>query len=137
MAMTMVKVPFLDLAAQYRGLAVEIREAITQVLESTQFVGGPFLERFEAEFASYIGATWAVGVSSGTSALELALKATDIGLGDEVIVPANTFFATAEAVSNVGAKPVFADVDPTTFHLDVASAERMITRHTRAIIPVH
>ena len=132
-----LEVPFLDLKAQYRVLAPEIKDAVGDVLESAQFVGGPYVENFEQEFASYIGARYAVGVSSGTSALELALKVAGIGPGDEVLVPANTFFATAEAVSNVGASPVFTDVDATSFHLDVNSAERMITSRTRAIIPVH
>ena len=132
-----IEVPFLDLKAQYRALAPEINRAVADVLESAQFVGGPFVENFEQEFASYIGTRYAVGVSSGTSALELALKVAGIGPGDEVLVPANTFFATAEAISNVGAKPVFTDVDADSFHLDVNSAERMITSRTRAIIPVH
>src|SRR5712675_735851 len=132
-----LEVPFLDLKAQYRALAPEINGAVASVLESTQFIGGPFVENFEQEFASYIGARYAIGVSSGTSALELALKVAGIGPGDEVLVPANSFFATAEAVSNVGAKPVFIDVDATSFHLDVNSAERMTTSRTRAIIPVH
>ena len=132
-----LEVPFLDLKVQYRALAPEINGAVASVLESTQFIGGPFVENFELEFASYIGATYAIGVSSGTSALELALKVADIGPGDEVLVPANSFFATAEAVSNVGAKPVFTDVDAASFHLDLHSAERMITSRTRAIIPVH
>jgi dTDP-4-amino-4,6-dideoxygalactose transaminase len=132
-----LEVPFLDLKAQYLALATEINRAVATVLESAQFVGGPFVENFEEEFASYIGARYAIGVSSGTSALELALKVAGIGPGDEVLVPANTFFATAEAVSNVGAKPVFTDVDATSFHLNVSSAEKMITPRTRAIIPVH
>jgi dTDP-4-amino-4,6-dideoxygalactose transaminase len=132
-----VEVPFLDLKAQYRSLAPEINGAVADVLESAQFVGGSFVESFEQEFSSYIGARYAVGVSSGTSALELALKVAGIGPGDEVLVPANTFFATAEAVSNVGAKPVFTDVDAASVHLDVNSAEKMITSRTRAIIPVH
>src|SRR5437588_11366947 len=132
-----LEVPFLDLKAQYRALEPEISRAVATVLESAQFVSGPSVENFEREFASYIGARYAVGVSSGTSALELALKVADIGPGDEVLVPANTFFATAEAVSNVGAKPVFTDVDAASFHLDVNSAEKMITARTRAIIPVH
>src|SRR5437660_7476684 len=132
-----LEVPFLDLKAQYHALAPEINRSVTSVLESAQFVGGPFVENFEQEFASYIGARYAVGVSSGTSALELALKVAGIEPGDEVLVPANSFFATAEAVSNVGAKPVFSDVNPRTFHLDIASAERMLTSQTRAIIPVH
>ena len=132
-----LEVPFLDLKAQYRVLEPEIQRAVASVLESAQFVGGPFVDNFEQEFAAYIGARYAVGVSSGTSALELALKVAGIGPGDEVLVPANTFFATAESVSNVGAKPVFTDVDAACFHLDVNSAERMITSRTRAIIPVH
>jgi len=132
-----LEVPFLDLKAQYRALESEITRAVADVLESAQFVGGRFVENFEQDFASYIGARYAIGVSSGTSALELALKVACIGPGDEVLVPANTFFATAEAVSNVGAKPVFTDVDATSFHLDVSSAERMITSRTRAIVPVH
>ena len=132
-----LEIPFLDLKAQYRALAPEINRAVTSVLESAQFVGGAFVENFEQEFASYIGARYAVGVSSGTSALELALKVAGIGPGDEVLVPANSFFATAEAVSNVGAEPVFTDVDAASFHLDINSAERMITSRTRAIIPVH
>ncbi len=132
-----LEVPFLDLKAQYRALAPEVNRAVTDVLESAQFVGGPSVENFEQEFASYIGARYAIGVSSGTSALELALKVADIVPGDEVLVPANSFFATAEAVSNVGAKPVFTDVDAASFHLDLHSAERMITSRTRAIIPVH
>jgi dTDP-4-amino-4,6-dideoxygalactose transaminase len=132
-----VKVPFVDLKAQHRSLQSEIHHALAAVLESAQFVSGIWIERFEKEFAAYVGAECAVGVSSGTSALELALKVAGIGPGTEVIVPANSFFATAEAVSNVGARPVFADVDPITFHLDAASAERVITARTRAVIPVH
>jgi dTDP-4-amino-4,6-dideoxygalactose transaminase len=134
---TQVHVPFVDLNAQYRSIKEEIAEAIDQVLESARFVGGPWVENFEDDFARFVGCKYAIGMSSGTSALELALKSAGIGPGDEVVVPAFTFFATAEAVSNVGAKPVFADVDPETFHLDVASAERALTSRTRAIICVH
>ncbi len=132
-----VRVPFLDLKAQYASIKEEVHEAVHAVLESGHFVGGEWVEKFEQEFARFVGAKYAVAVSSGTSALELALKAAGIRPGDEVIVPANSFFATAEAVSNVGAKPVFADVDPCTFHLDAASAESLITPKTRAILPVH
>ena len=132
-----VRVPFLDLKAQYASIKEEVHEAIHAVLESGHFVGGEWVEKFEQEFAQFVGAKYAVAVSSGTSALELALKAAGIHPGDEVIVPTNSFFATAEAVSNVGAKPVFADVDPCTFHLDAASAESLITSQTRAILPVH
>ena len=157
------QVPFVDLKAQYASIREEMDEAmslfnlghltiehrasakpfhvddyaIRRVLESAHFVGGESVERFEQEFARAVGAKYCLGMSSGTSALELALKAAGIGAGDEVIVPANSFFATAEAVSNVGGRPVFADVCAETFHLDIASAERVVTPKTRAIIPVH
>ncbi len=132
-----LRVPFLDLKAQYCSIKHEILEAVHAVLDSGHFVGGEWVEKFEEEFARSVGAKFAIGLSSGTAALELALKAADIGPGDEVIVPANSFFATPEAVSNVGAKPVFADVNPLTFHLAPASVERHLTRETRAIVPVH
>jgi len=132
-----VTVPFLDLKPQLEFLREEVMEAINQVLASGQFVGGEWVERFEEQFARFVGSRYAIGVGSGTAALELALKAAQIGVDDEVILPANSFFATAEAVSNVGAQPIFADVDPTTFHLDLASTESLITAKTRAIIPVH
>lgn len=131
------QVPFVDLKAQYASIREEIDGAIRGVVESAHFVGGETLERFEQEFARTVGAKYCLGMSSGTSALELALKAAGIGRDDEVIVPANSFFATAEAVSNVGGRPIFADVNADTFHLDIASAERVITPKTRAIIPVH
>ncbi len=131
------RVPFLDLKAQYHSIRDEIDDALNRVLESAHYVGGEYVERFEEEFAAYVGARYAVALGSGTAALELMLRAYGIGPGDEVIVPANTFFATAEAVSNVGATPVFADVNPHTLHLDPASAEQRITTSTRAIIPVH
>jgi dTDP-4-amino-4,6-dideoxygalactose transaminase len=130
-------VPFVDLGAQYSTIHEEVNDAIRAVLDSCHFVGGTYVEKFEEEFSRFVGAKFAVGVSSGTSALELALKASGIGFGDDVIVPANSFFATAEAVSNVGARPVFADVDPITFHLDINSVRRVRTPKTRAIIPVH
>ena|SRR5580698_1247381 len=132
-----VKVPFVDLKAQFASIGAEVQEAIHDVLQSAQFVGGPWVERFEREFAAYLGCKYVVGVSNGTSALELALKAAGIKPGDDVIVPANSFFATPEAVSNVGARPVFADVDERTFCLDVASAEAVRTPQTRAVMPVH
>ena len=132
-----LEVPFVDLKAQYGSIKSEILEVVREVFDSGHFVGGEYVEKFEEEFARFASAKFAVGVSSGTSALELALKAANIGSGDEVIVPANSFFATAEAVSNIGATPVFADVNPQTFHLDAADVERRITMKTRAIIPVH
>ncbi len=132
-----VRVPFLDLKAQYASIKEEVGEAVHAVLDSGHFVGGEFVEEFEDAFARYVEAKYAVGVGSGTAALELALRAAGIRPGHEVIVPANSFFATAEAVSNVGATPVFADVHPWTFHLDATSVERHLTARTRAIVPVH
>lgn len=132
-----IPVPFLDLKAQYACIKPEIDEAVHSVLDSTRYVAGEWVGKFEAEFAAFVGTKHAVGVGSGTAALELALKAANIGPSDEVIVPANSFIATAEAVSNIGAKPVFADVAPSTSHVEVASIERAITNKTRAIIPVH
>ena len=131
------RVRFLDLQAQYASIKGEIEEAVHAVLESGHFVGGEWIEKFENEFAQYTGAKYALAVGSGTAALELAFKAAHIGPGDEVIVPANSFFATAEAVSNIGATPVFADVDPVTFHLNAATVEPHLTPKTRAIVPVH
>jgi len=132
-----VRVPFVDLKAQHRALHGELEAAFVEIVRTAYFVGGPRVRQFEEEFAGFVGAPYAVGMSSGTSALELALKVAGIGPGDDVIVPANTFFATAEAVSNIGARPVFADVDAVTFHIDLASCADVITPKTRAIIPVH
>jgi dTDP-4-amino-4,6-dideoxygalactose transaminase len=132
-----VTIPFLDLNSQFESIRNDIVDAVDRVLVSGQFVGGEWVELFEEQFARFVGSRYAIGVGSGTAALELALKTARIDAGDEVIVPANSFFATAEAVSNVGARPVFGDVDPMTFHLDVNSVERMITSRTRAIIAVH
>lgn len=134
---TEARVPFINLKAQYRSIRLEIQEAVNRVLDTAHYIGGEWVERFEEEFAAYVGARYAVALGSGTAALELVLRATGIGPGDEVIVPANTFFATAEAVSCIGATPVFADVDPQTLHLSAASAESVLTSRTRAIIPVH
>jgi dTDP-4-amino-4,6-dideoxygalactose transaminase len=132
-----MQIPFVDLKAQYSSIKEEIDGAVHAVLDSARYVSGEWVEKFENEFARYVGAKYAIGVGSGTAALELALKAAHIGPGDEVIVPANSFIATAEAVSNIGAKARFADVDPTTFHLDAASVEQALTPKTRAVIPVH
>ena len=129
--------PLVDLKAQYETVHAEIAEAIGGVLESACYIGGTAVEAFEDEFSRFVGAKYCIGVSSGTAALELALRAAGIGPGDEVIVPANSFFATAEAVSNVGAMPLFADVDPITFLLDLRSVESLTTTRVRAVIPVH
>jgi dTDP-4-amino-4,6-dideoxygalactose transaminase len=132
-----VKVPFVDLKAQLASIREEIADSIARVLDSAHFIGGDWVERFEEQFARFVGAGYAVGVSSGTAALELSLKCLQIGPGDEVVVPANSFFATAEAVSNVGATPVFADVDAETFQLNLESVESVTTLRTSAICPVH
>lgn len=130
-------VPFVDLQAQYREIRAEVDAAIARVVESASFVLGREVEAFEAAFAAYTGARFCVGVSNGTAAIQLALMACGVGPGSEVIVPANTFFATAEAVSTAGATPVFVDADPTSYTIDTEKIERAITERTRAIIPVH
>ncbi len=130
-------VPMLDLKQQYASIREEVQRALAEVFESQQFILGPQLRALEAEIASYLGTRFAVGVGSGTDALLLSLRAMGIGPGDEVIVPAFTFFATAECVSLLGATPVFADIEPRTFTLDPEDTASRITPRTRAIIPVH
>ena len=130
-------VPLLDLKAQNGALDGELRAAFERVMRSGQFILGPEVEKFELELAVSVGARHALGVSSGTDALLLALMALGIGPGDEVICPSFTFFATAGCVSRVGAKPVLCDSSPVTFNLDLRDAEKRITPRTRAIIPVH
>jgi dTDP-4-amino-4,6-dideoxygalactose transaminase len=132
-----MKVPFLNLKAQYEGIAQEVEQSIKEVLASCAFSGGPYVERFEGEFASFCGAQHAVGVSSGTEALLLALLALGVGRGDEVITAPNSFIATAEAISLAGAEPVFVDVEEGSFTMDPALLERAITPRTKAVIPVH
>jgi dTDP-4-amino-4,6-dideoxygalactose transaminase len=131
------RIPLVDLAAQYPEIRADIDAAIARILDSTAFILGREVADFEAAFASFIGARGAVGVASGTAALHLALRATGIGPGDEVITTAHTFIATAEAISHAGATPVFVDIDPATFNLDPALVEAAITPRTRAIVPVH
>jgi dTDP-4-amino-4,6-dideoxygalactose transaminase len=130
-------VNLLDLKAQNGALEGELRAAFERVVRSGHFILGPEVEKFERELAASIGARHALGVSSGTDALLLALMALGIGPGDEVICPSFTFFATAGCVSRVGAKPVFCDSSPVTFNLDLRDAEKRVTPRTRAIIPVH
>jgi dTDP-4-amino-4,6-dideoxygalactose transaminase len=132
-----LQVPFVDLAAQYPTIAPEINEAVAKVILSTDFILGREVGLFEEEFATYCEAKYAVGVDSGTSALELALRAYEIGPGDEVITAANTFIASALAISHAGAKPVLVDVDPYTYTIDVAQIAKAITSRTKAILPVH
>ena len=132
-----MKVPFLDLKAQYTAIKNEIDEAIAQVIDTCAFAGGPFVEKFEYEFAQLCNCEHAIGVGSGTEALWLSLSALGIGKGDEVITVPNTFIATAEAISLCGAKPVFVDIDENSYNMDVVQIRGAITRKTKAIIPVH
>jgi UDP-2-acetamido-2-deoxy-ribo-hexuluronate aminotransferase len=130
-------IPMLDLKAQYAAIRDEIQTALNSVFESQQFILGPTLGKFEIEIAEFLGAGFAVGVASGTDALILALRAANVGPGDEVIVPGFSFLATAECASLLGATPVFADIVPQSFTLDPKSVVKKITGRTRAIIPVH
>jgi len=130
-------IPFIDLAAQHRGLERPIREAFARMLEGADFILGEEVEAFEREFASFLGVRHAVGVASGLDAITLALWGLQIGKGDEVIVPANSFISTALAVSAAGAKPVLVDVDPVRYTIDPQLAAKAVTRKTKAIVPVH
>ncbi|HEX8112153.1 MAG TPA: DegT/DnrJ/EryC1/StrS family aminotransferase [Kofleriaceae bacterium] len=135
--MTTVTVPFVDVPALIRPSRAEYLAAFERLLDTGGFIGGPAVNEFEAAFAAYCGAPYAIAVRTGTDALVLALRALGIGVGDEVITAANSFFATAEAISHAGAKPVLADVDDATLLLDPADVARRVTRRTRAVIPVH
>lgn len=131
-----MNVPFVDLKAQYASIKPAVTAAIDDVLESTAFIMGPPVRRFEREYARYIGTRHAVGVESGTAALKLALEALGIGTGDEVILPANTYIASALAVSGVGATPVLVDMDD-DYLIDASEIEAAITPRTKALMPVH
>ena len=132
-----MKVPFIDLRTQHHLLKDELDQAIQAVMLRADFALGEDVPKFEAEFADFCGATYAVGVDSGLSALELSLRAYGVGVGDEVIVPAHTFIATAAAATFAGAEPVLVDVSPNTYNIDVAKIKEAITPRTKAIIPVH
>lgn len=132
-----MSVPLLDLKPQNLALERELTDAFVRVLRSGHYILGPELERFESEMARFLGVRHALGVSSGTDAILLALMSLDIGPGDEVIAPSFTFFATGGCVSRTGATPVFADVCPICFNLDLADVSRRITPRTKAILPVH
>src|SRR4030042_475870 len=130
-------IPFPDLKAQYHSIKGEIDTAVAKVLESSQFILGDEVAAFEEEFAAYCQARYAVGVNSGTSALHLALLAAGIGPGDEVITVPFTFVATVAAIGYTGARPVFVDIQPCSFYMNVDQIEPVITQQTKAILPVH
>ena len=132
-----MQIPMTDLKVQYGALKDEIDAALAGVLENTAFILGPAVDRFEQAFAGYHGAKHCVGVSNGTDALKLALCACGVGSGDEVVTASFTFGATVEAICEVGAKPVFVDVEPDYFSLDVSRVEASLTKRTRVILPVH
>jgi dTDP-4-amino-4,6-dideoxygalactose transaminase len=132
-----VKIDLVDVKAQYAPLIPALKQAFADVLESGQFVFGPNVSAFEAEAADYLGVPETVGVANGTDAIVLVLDALEIGRGDEVICPAFTFYATAEAIARREATPVFADIDPVSLNLDPDDVERKITARTKAIMPVH
>lgn len=130
-------IPFVDLAAQMSEIRQDVEVGLREVLAKTAFVGGPAVAAFEKNYARAVGVAHCVGVANGTDALELALRATGVGVGDDVILPANTFIATAEAVSRAGARPVLVDVDPAHLLIDPNDVAAKVTSRTRAIIPVH
>ena len=132
-----MSVPLIDVKAQYAPLLPRVREAIDAVLESGTFILGPNVAAFEEEAARYLGVPATIGVANGTDALVLALDAMDVGVGDEVVCPSFTFYATAEAIARRGATPVFADIDAATLNLDPEDVAARVTARTRAIVPVH
>ena len=137
MSNVITSVPLLDLKAQYKNIKDEIEPVVKEVMKSQYFIGGPVLKKFETNVADYCQSKFALGVSSGTDALLLALMALDIKPGDEVIVPVYSFFATAGCVSRLNAKPVFVDINPVTYNIDPEKIEAAITSKTKAVIPVH
>lgn len=133
----MNKIPPVDLTRQYKLIQREADSAVLKILHSGNYIGGEAVATFEQNFAAYTGTKECVSCNSGTDALFLALKALNIGAGDEVITTPFTFFATAEVITRAGAKPVFVDIDPNTFNFDLAQIEQAITPNTKAIMPVH
>ena len=130
-------IPLVDVKAQYEPYIPELKERFADALETGRFIFGPEVEAFERESAAYLGVPHAIGVANGTDALVLALEAMGVGRGDEVVCPAFTFYATAEAIARVGATPVFADIDPATLNLDPEDVAARLTERTKAIVPVH
>ncbi|MEL7522075.1 MAG: DegT/DnrJ/EryC1/StrS family aminotransferase, partial [Cyanobacteria bacterium J06553_1] len=133
----MKQIPPVDLTRQYQLIKEKADSAVLEILSSGRYIGGKAIASFEQEFADYIGVTECVSCNSGTDALFLALRALNIGSGDEVITTPFSFFATAEVITRVGAKPVFIDIDAATFNFDLTQLEQAITPQTKAIIPVH
>ncbi|WP_182348881.1 DegT/DnrJ/EryC1/StrS family aminotransferase [Tomitella gaofuii] len=134
---TKSEVPAVDLAVQHAQVADEVQRGWAEVLATSAFVGGPRVEEFEQSYAQLCGVAQCVGVSNGTDAIELALRAVGVGPGDECVVPANSFIATAEAVVRAGARPVFVDCDPDTYLIDTEAALAALTGRTKAVVPVH
>jgi dTDP-4-amino-4,6-dideoxygalactose transaminase len=130
-------IPLVDVKAQYAPFIPELQARFAEILESGRFIFGPEVDAFEREAAAYLGVPHAIGVANGTDALVLALEAMGVTRGDEVVCPAFTFYATAEAIARVGATPVFADIDPATLNLDPAAVGAAVTERTKAIVPVH
>jgi dTDP-4-amino-4,6-dideoxygalactose transaminase len=137
MMTTTMHVPFVDLHAQHAPLRAEIERVVTALLDRGDFILGAELERFEADYAAFIGTRHALGVGTGLSAIELALRGFGVTAGDEVIAPANTFIATVLAIMSTGATPVFVDMDPATYTIDARAVAAAVTPRTRAIVPVH
>src|SRR5437870_9609222 len=132
-----MKVPFVDLQELHQPLQKELFDVFRRVLEESSFILGPEVQGFEKDFAAYLRVAHCIAVNSGTAALQLALMALGIGYGDEVITVPNTFIATAEAISAVGARPVFVDVDPVSYTMDPVAVEHAVTPRTKALLPVH
>src|SRR5580698_584451 len=131
-----MRVPFVDLKLLHREIEDELRGVFSRVLANSSFILGPEVEQFEQDFSAYCGTAQCIAVNTGTAAIHLVLAALGVGPGDEVITVPHTFIATAEAITAVGAKPVFVDIHPVSFTMDPALLERAITSKTRAIIPV-
>ena len=135
-----MNIPFVDLKKQYSAIKNEIDAAIAAVIDKTAFIGGngnSFVKEFEENFSSYLGIKHFMSCANGTDSIEILLKSMNIGYGDEVIVPAISWISTSEAVSNIGAKPVFVDIEESTYLINTSLIEERITKKTKAIIPVH